>query len=204
MNGVTREDVDRMLRDLKLRTRPGGFRGGGLNPGNWWRWLYTGDANAPDEVYAAALDAAGRVVTCWWDCEVQIHESLAGQLGLTSGAAAGGGALWTFTNLEVPKPPDIRSRTPGPSPVTTLQRLAGQRLRDAMKRIDNLPTAQQTKIRMLRRKTIDRIAARLMDGAKHANLRPNLNGAKSVARGSIAGIAIVEAGFSIYCGLKCR
>lgn len=193
-----------MRRELRRRTQPGGFRGGRLNPGNWWRWLYTGDPNAPDTVYGAALDAAGRVVTCWWDCEVQIHESLAGELGLTAGAATGGGTLWTFTNLPVPKPADIARRTIGDSPVTTLQRILGQRLRDAMDRIDSLPKAQRTRIRMLRRKAFDRIAARLMDAGKRAKLQPRLSGAKSVAKGSVAGIAIVEAGFSIYCGLKCR
>ena len=111
MNGLTPQELDQLRRELKRRTQPGGFRGGSRNPGNWWRWLYTGDANAPDAVYQPALEAAGRVVTCWWDCEVQIHKSLAGQLGLTSGAVAGGGVLWTFTNLRVPKPADIRVLT---------------------------------------------------------------------------------------------
>ncbi|MGC1273495.1 MAG: RHS repeat-associated core domain-containing protein [Planctomycetaceae bacterium] len=36
------------------------YPGGGWNPGNWMRGLYTGDASAPDDVYNAALDAAGQ------------------------------------------------------------------------------------------------------------------------------------------------
>jgi hypothetical protein len=38
----------------------GGYRGGGYNPLNWNRWLYTGDARASDEVYSAATTAAGQ------------------------------------------------------------------------------------------------------------------------------------------------
>jgi RHS repeat-associated protein len=36
----------------------GGYSGGWGNPGNWWRGIYTGDPNASDEVYDAALDAS--------------------------------------------------------------------------------------------------------------------------------------------------
>src|SRR5690606_32243449 len=60
-------------RELRPQLRPGGYPGGWFNPGNWWRGVYTGNPNAPDLQYNAALDAAGETVLCWWDCEVTIH-----------------------------------------------------------------------------------------------------------------------------------
>ncbi len=196
-------NVDRLRREIRQRTRPGGNRGGGMNPANWWRWLYTGDARASDYVYAEALKAAGNVVNCWCDCEVQIHKSLAGQLGLASSAATGAGTVLTFTHWEIRKPSDILARTPF-GDKTTIQKLVAQRLRDAMESIDKLPAPERSRITALRRRTYDRIAARLMDAGTRVSLRPRIAAAKSVARGSMAGTALVEAGFSIYCGWKCR
>jgi hypothetical protein len=40
----------------------GGYRGGGWNPLNWRRWLYTGDPNASDKIYADACEAGGQSV----------------------------------------------------------------------------------------------------------------------------------------------
>jgi hypothetical protein len=39
--------------------KPGGYVGGWFNPLNWRRGLYTGNANAPDEYYEAAIEGAG-------------------------------------------------------------------------------------------------------------------------------------------------
>lgn len=47
---------------LEARERAGGHTGGGYNPFNWNRWLYTGDPNASDEIYRHALEGAGRSI----------------------------------------------------------------------------------------------------------------------------------------------
>ena len=39
--------------------KPGGYWGGGWNPLNWRRWVYTTDPRAPDVVYDAAIQGAG-------------------------------------------------------------------------------------------------------------------------------------------------
>ena len=44
---------------------PGGYYGGWLNPANWCRGAYTGDANAPDSQYDAAIDGGGDAWAIW-------------------------------------------------------------------------------------------------------------------------------------------
>ena len=44
--------------------QPGGYSGGGYNPLNWMRWLYTGDPNMPDEHWStAAREGGGKAYT---------------------------------------------------------------------------------------------------------------------------------------------
>ena len=42
-------------------------------------WLYTGLGWCVEEnVYNAAMEAAGEVVNCWWKCEIETHECIGG------------------------------------------------------------------------------------------------------------------------------
>jgi RHS repeat-associated protein len=54
-NGVA-ADVPPPIVPISGRLPAGGYRGGAFNPGNWWRWFYTGDPNAPDAIYRQALE----------------------------------------------------------------------------------------------------------------------------------------------------
>jgi RHS repeat-associated protein len=81
-------------------------------------WLYTGSWCVPDNVYDAAIQAAGGVVTCWWVCEKKVHLSGA---AVIADAAGAGGALG-FTHLPIPKPPSLV--IPGHNVNTTIQSLS--------------------------------------------------------------------------------
>lgn len=134
--------------------------------------FYTGLGWCVEEnVYQDALNAAAGVVTCWWDCEVNIHKCAAGITADVAGAVA----TLSFTHLPVPKPAGY-PRLPGSGDITTLQRLLSVKLREF-----GYGTNLLTK------------------GAAQVKQAPISSGIKS----GIAGVAIVEAGFSIYCGYKC-
>jgi hypothetical protein len=63
--------------------QPGGYAGGALNPLNWRRWVLTGDANAPDEVYQEAYVGLGAQLD-----ENVVPVASAGAEGLTTGGKA--------------------------------------------------------------------------------------------------------------------
>ncbi len=90
---------------------------GGPEVCGFYVWLYTGLGwCVPENVYNAAMQAAGGVVTCWWDCEVAIHTTVVGPCCDLAGAAT----TTTFTHLEIGKFVGRRGiGTPGS--VTTLQ-----------------------------------------------------------------------------------
>jgi RHS repeat-associated protein len=56
----------------------------------FYAWLYTGRGIVPpldvwnycvdENVYNAALEAAGQVVNCWWKCEIETHKCVAGEI----------------------------------------------------------------------------------------------------------------------------
>ena len=143
-------------------------------------WLYTGLGWCVEEnVYNAAMNAAGQSVIqsikCWWNCEVDIHQSLAAQLGL---GGAGGGHL-IFTHLEVPKPPDLR--WPGTGDITTLQRILAQRMRE---------------------RGYERIAERLHRAATRVSNRPVATGVGSVARRVVIAECLFSIACSIKCGYE--
>lgn len=52
-------------------------------------WLYTGSWCIDEIHWQAAIEAAGRVVTCWWECEVTTHKCVAGKI-LTTVEVVGG------------------------------------------------------------------------------------------------------------------
>jgi|GEM_PF-2245692 len=138
-------------------------------------WVYTGLGWCVEEnVYQAALDAAAGVVTCWWDCQVTIHKSVCGVL-----PAAGGATTLSFTHLEVAKTAaELAGGLPGQAQVTTLQsRLSYYLLQRGYTGPANL----------------------LRSTAAQVSRAPVSTGVGS----AVAGVAIVEAGFSIYCGYKC-
>jgi len=81
-------------------------------------WLYTGSWCVPDNVWNAAIDASGEVVTCWWECEKRIHSSVAAPIADTAGAAG----MIGFTHMPIPKPPSLF--LPGMNPNTTAQSLS--------------------------------------------------------------------------------
>jgi len=138
-------------------------------------WLYAGSWCKPAHIYYTAIDAAAEVVNCWWQCEVNIHRCAAGLAADLGGA----GTTLTFTHLPISKP-GVYSRLPGSSAHTSLQRLLSVKLREA--------GYGNASIRQL-----------LQRGAVEVKQLPIRSGIKS----GVAGIALVELGFSIYCGLQC-
>jgi len=89
---------------------------------------------------------------------------------------AGAGTTIAFTHLPITKPPGFH-RAPGSSDFTSLQRLLSVKLREA-----GLGSNLLTR------------------GAAEVKQIPISSGIKS----GVAGVAIIEAGFSIYCGYKCN
>lgn len=136
-------------------------------------WLYTGSWCVDDIHYQAAVNAAGNVVACWWDCEVSIHKCAGAYLA----DAAGAGTVLSFTHLEYTT--GVSKPLAGASQLTTLQ----SRLALELSKRGYQGIAQQ----LLRR------------GAQQVSAQTIRSGIKSGA----AGVAIVEAAFSIYCGWKC-
>jgi RHS repeat-associated protein len=65
-------------------------------------WVYTGDWCVEDNVWDAAMDAAGKVVSCWWECEVEIHKCVAGQMLTVTETVSG---VWSAATARIPKLP---------------------------------------------------------------------------------------------------
>jgi len=157
-----------------------------VDPNGTWYWvngageycgpyvkLYTGWWCVKPNVWEAAMDAAGGVVNCWWDCEVTIHKSVCAYAADAAGAAT----TLTFTHLEYAT--GVSKPLAGASQLTTLQsRLALLLAQNGYK-----GAAQQL----------------LRSSAQAVSRAPIGTGITS----GIAGVSIVEAGFSIYCGYKC-
>ncbi len=79
-------------------------------------WLYTGLGWCVDEsVYNAAMDAAGRVVNCFMDCEIKVHKKIPTYVC----DAASGAMMLTFTHYEVVT--NIHKPLAGASNLTTMQ-----------------------------------------------------------------------------------
>lgn len=75
-------------------------------------WLYTGLGWCVDEsVWNAAMNAAGEVVTCWWNCEVKTHKTVCGKVlvgtEVISGVVGGIGARIPKAPGEIFIPGDI-------------------------------------------------------------------------------------------------
>ncbi len=173
---------------------PSGLKGQGHHPGRpvvprpgkpqvcgFYAWLYAGSGVIPNlafcvdkDVYDAAINAGGRVVNCWLDCEGTIHKS-----ALAYGAdACGAAATISFTHVEFAKGA-VRQGIGTPGDVTTAQSalalwLAQQGYKGSVQQL-------------------------LRSSAQAVSKAPLSAGVKS----GVAGVAIVEAGFSIYCGWKC-
>ncbi len=136
-------------------------------------WLLTGSCCAPPDQVIAATDRHDEFVNCWWDCEVTIHKCAIG----CPLDAAGGGAGVGFTHYEYVT--GVAKPLANASDVTTLQSRLALLLRE-----HGCKGGLQKALRV---------------GAQEASKRPIRSGIKS----GIAGVAIVEAGFSAYCSWKC-
>ena len=136
-------------------------------------WLLTGSCCALPNVVEAATNAWSKTVNCWWDCVVTIHKCPGAYV---SGAAATATTL-TFTHLEYAT--GISKPLAGASNLTTLQ----SRLAHLLWQNGYRGVAHQL----------------LRSSAQAVSRAPIGTGVASV----FAGISIVEAGFSIYCGYKC-
>lgn len=88
----------------------------GLKP--WWyncvyKWLYTGDCHASDEVYEAALEGGFEGASCYASCMADFNKALA--LAIASGLGFfGGGIPKSWFGIPVP---------PGASPYTSIASL---------------------------------------------------------------------------------
>ena len=91
------DDADPGNSDAQRRPQPGGYWGGAWNPMNWRRLAFTGDANAPDEYYQAADEAAGAYVAPRIGSAVQtvggVAETAVGGAMVATGVAAAPGAV---------------------------------------------------------------------------------------------------------------
>ena len=66
-------------------------------------WLYTGSWCAENNVWEAAIEAAGNALLCWWKCEAEIHECVAGKLLLVTETISGS---WSVITSRIPKRPE--------------------------------------------------------------------------------------------------
>lgn len=57
----------------------------------FYKWLYTGDWNASDETYQAALEGAAGAILCWYSCEGDVHQKVTTYIG--HAVTTGGWAL---------------------------------------------------------------------------------------------------------------
>ena len=136
-------------------------------------WTYTGSWCVKPRVWTAAMDAAAGTVNCWWDCVVTIHKCA----GTYAAGAAGAATTLAFTHLEYAT--GVSKPLAGASRLTTLQ----SRLSLFLRQNGYRGFAQQV----------------LRSSAQAVSRSPVGTGIASGA----AGVSIVEAGFSIYCGYKC-
>jgi hypothetical protein len=80
-------------------------------------WLYTGSYCVEQDVWQDATEAGGRVVTCWWECEVTTHKCVAGKILTTVEVVSG---IVGSPSVRIGKWPDP-VRVPGQD-VTSLSR----------------------------------------------------------------------------------
>lgn len=136
-------------------------------------WFYTGLGWCVEE---SVYDAALDAAAGVVNCWWDCEVKIHCSVAGAAGIGAGGGLPLTFTHLPVAKPRDLR--VIGTGDITTLQRILAERLRE---------------------RGYEGIATRLHGRAAAVNQMP----LGQAARIGGAGVAIVEAAFSIYCGLKC-
>ena len=131
----------------------------------------------PQDVYDAALDAAGGVVNCWWECEVKTHKCVGGQiLTVTETVSGAVGSL----GATIPKEAGELLANQGKYGVARSFQLANQ---EQLKSL--LRPLLERQFGHLRGRAIGRSA--LVAGAK----------------GAFVITALVEAGISISCGYSC-
>jgi RHS repeat-associated protein len=119
-NPVNLVDVDGMVPRLTRQPIPIPPTDPGDLPGNCsiYKWLYTGDWCAPDDVYNAAIGGGADGLTCWANCFVDANKQI---LAIVA-AAAGTSPAWGAT-----KP--IQWMRPGARPLTSVARLINIQVR---------------------------------------------------------------------------
>jgi hypothetical protein len=136
--------------------------------------LYTGWWCVDPNVWEAAMEAAGGLVTCWWDCEVSIHKCPC----CVAADATAAFCTVAFTHWEIAKG-QVRQGIGSPGNITTLQSALALKLAQ----MGCKGAVQQ----LLRR------------GAQQVSVRLVCSGCTS----AVAGIGAVEMTISAYCGWKC-
>ncbi|TWU32792.1 tRNA(Glu)-specific nuclease WapA precursor [Novipirellula aureliae] len=140
-------------------------------------WLYTGSWCAEENVWNAATNAAGRVVSCWWKCEKTVHSRVVEYVG---GVATSTGAWTLIERAEViAKTEEQLRRSLGPkinlNPNTSpLSRCATRNSKNCL----------------------GRVLRRHMRYTKNAQIR-------SACRTGVIGVAITEFAISTYCSFTC-
>jgi RHS repeat-associated protein len=137
-------------------------------------WLLTGSwCEGPDEVLAAT-DAHEKYTTCWWDCEVSVHQKVTTYVC----EAAVASSVVAFTHLEINKGA-VRQGVGTPGSVTTLQSALA------------LWLAQQG---------YKGVGYELL---KQGRLQASGRVVSSAVESAVAGIAIVETVVAWACAWKC-
>ena len=156
-----------------------------IDPHGLWslsRLLYTGDPNASDEVYNAALDAGAGGLDCWKMCMARKNKKLV----IVAGTVAAGAA---------PQVLPIIPKSAVPIELTRgLTGAAGQSTRTTFARVVSLTSKGATDPV---NKFIGGQYGKLADLAKGRGLVP-------AARVAGVGVLYIESGLSISCAIECK
>jgi RHS repeat-associated protein len=64
--------------------------------------LYTGRWCVDESIWDAAIDAAGEVVICWWQCEIKTHDCVLGKILTTTEVVSGTWSVVTSRKNKLP------------------------------------------------------------------------------------------------------
>jgi RHS repeat-associated protein len=136
--------------------------------------LYTGSYCVEESVWQDATEAGGRVVSCWWDCEVTTHKCVAGKILTTVEIVSG---ITAAPGVRIGKWPDP---TPNPrDPFSSLSRWLAARF--GHRATGSGATAIGRAAKVIGRSPIT-----------------------SIGKGGVVVTLYIEAGISAVCGYQCN
>jgi RHS repeat-associated protein len=141
-------------------------------------WLYTGDWCVDDNVWDAAIEAAGKVVSCWWDCEITTHTNVATYIE---------GALTSTSSWAIVERAPILQKT--------IEELS-HKLGPVRKNTSILSRIAYNLKKYSRTQRIGQIIRNHMRYTRNAPIR-------SICRTGVIGFVITETIISFYCSWKC-